>query len=232
MRKFKEGKFRKPSGYWKFRLSNKPIQELSTSGEVDDEFWSLIEFHSEIESYGLEFLKKIGINNISTRLKIYKYFQAYVRQAKNYYYSAKSLPAKSSSLLYYYSFMNLAVAMLAIENPTKVGSKDYHGLTYKNIYGPFDKQTIKVKENGVFPKLYNCYFGKKISTKHFNISSLLNYCTDIAYQCNIAGISEDKILYCYGGIHLTSVHTIYRLKCRVYKILQTLHIVVTPVTVK
>jgi len=32
-----------------------------------------------------------------------------------------------------------------------------------------------------------------------------------------------------GGIHLTSVHTIYRLKCRVYKILQTLHIVVTPV---
>ena len=32
-----------------------------------------------------------------------------------------------------------------------------------------------------------------------------------------------------GGIHLTSVHTIYELKCKGHKTAQTLYIVVTPV---
>lgn len=198
MAKFKEGKYRQVTGYLRQRLGKRNIQGLSASGEIDDELWILLEYYSEIESVGLNFLKNNGLQIASQRRKVLKHFQAYVRQAKGYYYSAKILPPRSSGLLYYYCFFNLVKAALVIKYPSIAGSKEHHGLEFKFRSGDkFDNQVIRVKRSGIFPKLYDWYFGESIKEGSLNIKTLLNYCTDISYQCQIGGIHDEKILYSY-----------------------------------
>lgn len=197
MAKFIEGEYRKSTGYLRGRLSNRKVQGLNTSREIDDELWSILDFYSEIDSFGLEFIKNLGIKNSLIQKRLHKHFQAHIRQAKGYYYSAKVLPIRSSPLLYYYSFMNLAMAILVIQQPSIIEKKLSHGLSYnlKTIL-PFKKQSINVFSKGVFPMLYNWYFNHNLTIKHLNISSLFNYCTDIMYECQVAGIQETKILSC------------------------------------
>lgn len=199
MARFIDGKYRKSTGYLRLRLSNRKAQDLKTSREIDDELWSILDFYSEIDSFGLEFIKNLGIKNSLKQKRLHKHFQAHIRQAKGYYYSAKVLPIRSSPLLYYYSFMNLAMAILVIQQPSIIDKKLTHGLSYNiktNLYLPFKKQSINVFPKGVFPMLYNWYFNHNLTIKKFNISSLFNYCTDIMYECLIAGIQETKILFC------------------------------------
>jgi len=198
MAKFIEGQYRRATGYLRQQLSQRNIQRLSASGEIDDEFWILLEYYSEVENVGLNYLKQKGIQNSATRRKVFKHFQAHVRQAKSYYYSAKVLPPRSSGLLYYYCFLNLAKSVLVIKEPNIAGKEEYHGLNYKvDNNSPFRQQTLNIKPDGIFPKLYDWYFGQTIKLKQVNISSLLSYCTDISYQCKIAGIHDTKILYSY-----------------------------------
>lgn len=198
MAQFAQGQFKNSTGYLRQRLGKRNIQSLTTSGEIDDELWILLEYYSEIVDVGLNYLKQNGIGNTSTRKKTFKHFQAHIRQAKSYYYSAKSLPTRSSGLLYYYCFLNLAKAALVVRNPSFAGKKIPHGLEYRvNDNSEFNRQTINIKANGVFIELYNWYFGQAINAKQLSISRLLDYCTDISYQCQIAGKHEPKILYCY-----------------------------------
>ncbi|MBA7508767.1 hypothetical protein ES705_00700 [subsurface metagenome] len=198
MAKFAKGNYRKPTGYVRVRLGKRNTRELSTSREIDDELWSILDYYSEIDSIGLDFIKNSGIKNASTKKRIFKHFRSHIRQAKGFYFSAKILPVSSSPLLYYYSFMNLAMARLVIEDPSIINKKLSHGLSYKLKIKklPFKKQSIKVHKEGVFPLLYNWYFNKNLSIEQINISSLFNYCTDISYECDITGIKENKILYC------------------------------------
>jgi len=198
MAKFTTGNYRKPTGFIRVRLGKRNTRDLSTSREIDDELWSILDYYSEIDSIGLDFIKNSGIKNASTKKRIFKHFRSHIRQAKGFYFSAKILPVSSSPLLYYYSFMNLAKARLVIEDPSITKKKLRHGLSYrlKNTNLSFKKQSIQVHKKGVFHFLYNWYFNKNLSIMKINISSLFNYCTDISYECDITGIKENKILYC------------------------------------
>lgn len=192
---FIDGTYRPIDGYVKGKLSKGNYQELYTSGNIDDEFWILLEYYSEVETVGLNFLKSKGIISYTQRKKVFKHFQAHVRQAKNYYYSAKSLPTKSSALLYYYCFLNLAKAAILTKNPNLAGKKRYHGIKFNfNENIELNKQVVTSQRSGVFPLLYEWYFGKPIGEHSLNIKTLLNYCTEISYQCHMSGIEEDKIL--------------------------------------
>lgn len=195
------GTYRAVTSYFRSKISPREINSLVTSGDVDDELWIILEYYSEVESVGLEFLRNSGITNLRTRKKTYKAFQAYVRQAKNYYNSAKSLQVRSSGLLYYYCFLNLAKAALVISDPTISGSFIRHGLQYHtNDNSSFSSQKVLIEKSGVFRKLYEFYFGKSPSSNAFNIQTLLSYCTDISYQNDIAGVGADKVIPAFSAI--------------------------------
>jgi len=197
MASFANGIYRTPTGYVSERGSGRNVSGLATSGSVDDELWILLEYYSEVDSVGLNFIKNMGITNPSIRRKVFKHFQAHVRQAKNYYFAAKTLHPRSSGLLYYYCFLNLAKAALAIKHPQRAGKKIHHGIEYVVRYSPFNTQVIKTKTDGVFPLLFEWMFEESIAPQTFSIQALLNYCSDITYQCQISGIQDKKLIPVY-----------------------------------
>lgn len=192
------GTYRRPSGWLRQRLSKRNIQGLDASGEIDDELWILLEYQSEVEDVGIKFVIQNGIDRRNAR-KVYKHFQAYVRQAKNYYYSAKKLHPRSAGLLYYYCFLNLAKAALVLKQPSIAGRRISHGLScLPRDFSKLKTQTVKIlNDGGVFPKLYEWYFGIPIRPQSLNVQRLLNYCTDVSYQTAIAGFGNCKLLQSY-----------------------------------
>lgn len=130
---------------------------------------------------------------------MFKHFQAFVRQAKNYYYSAKQLHPRSAGLLYYYCFLNLAKAAIVIKQPQIGGRKISHGIScLPKDFSKLKTQTVKILDDGgVFPILYEWYFGTVIRPQSLNIQRLFNYCTDISYQCLLTGFGNCKLLQGY-----------------------------------
>jgi|SRR5215208_589363 len=196
---YKTGTYRPLNGHYKHALNERQVQELLGSANVDDELWIILEYYSEVQSVGMELLKRSGIKHSRARKRLFDNFQAYIRQAKNYYYSAKTLPPKSSGLLYYYCFLNLAKAAILLKYPEIAGAFITHGLSYKiSNNSPLSKQAVSLpRREGVFHKLYDWYFDASIPPKTFNIETLLTYCTDIAYQNQMAGIHQTKIISAY-----------------------------------
>lgn len=206
MAKLITGTFRTTTGWLRQRLSKRNIQRLDASSLIDDELWILLEYQSEIEDIGIKFVIQNGVRKQNAKT-IYKHFQAYVRQAKNYYYSAKQLHPRSSGLLYYYCFLNLAKAGLIIKDPGIAGRKIRHGIScLPKDFSKLKSQTVKVlNDGGVFPKLYEWYFNQSIKPQSLNVQKLLTYCTDISYQNLIAGFGNCKLLQGYY-VHLVDVN--------------------------
>lgn len=202
MSKLTTGTYRQTSGWLRQRLSKRNIQGLDASGDIDDELWILLEYQSEVEDVGIKFLIQNGVNKRNAK-GVFKHFQAYIRQAKNYYYSAKKLHPRSASLLYYYCFLNLAKAALVVKQPAIGGHKISHGLScLPKDFSKLTTQTVKVlNDGGVFPKFYEWYFGQPIKAQSLNVQKLLLYCTDISYQNIVAGIGNCKLLQGYY-VHL------------------------------
>lgn len=200
------GTYRTPTGWLRQRLSHRNVQTLEASGSIEDELWILLEYLSEVEDIGLRFVTQNGVNKRKIR-KVYKHFQAYVRQAKNYYYSAKQLHPRSSSLLYYYCFLNLAKAALVIKQPAIGSHKISHGITcLAKDFSKLKTQSVKVlNDGGIFPKFYEWYFGLSIKPQSLNIQKLLAYCTDISYQNIVAGNGNCKLLRGYY-VHQVNVN--------------------------
>lgn len=206
MSSLKTSIFRQSTGWLRQRLSKRNTQGLEASGNIDDELWILLEYQSEIEEVGVKFAIQNGVNKRNAK-KVYKHFQAYIRQAKNYYFSAKQLHPRSAGLLYYYCFLNLAKASLVFKHPTIAGHKISHGIScLSKDFTKLKTRTVKVlSDGGVFPKLYEWYFGLPIKPQSLNIQKLLVYCTDISYQNLIAGYGECKLLQGYY-VHLVNVN--------------------------
>src|SRR5260370_29243148 len=90
-------------GWVRFPISDDMVM-LNIRIDVEKELWSALEYYSEVEEVGLSLLQARGLPQPQHQ-EIFKYLQAFVRQAKSYYNSAKVLHYRSSSLLYYYSFL-------------------------------------------------------------------------------------------------------------------------------
>ncbi len=113
--------------------------------------------------------------------RAYRRFSAFLRQAENYYRSAKTLPFRSSALLYYYSFMNLAKAALAAR---AIKFHEHHGLEprYGNPLTDLSQLRVRVEADGVFQALYRMIFARPIQNVQFQLSELLAYVSEVAIQ--------------------------------------------------
>jgi hypothetical protein len=166
---------------------------LTTAIDIERELWSALEYYSEVEEVGLDLIQTKGLQ--LPHQEIFNYFQSFVRQAKSYYGSAKTLHYRSSSLLYYYSFLNLVKAYLLLREPQRIMGRTAqsvaHGLRYRTstVNTDFQREIIRV-DQGIFPTFYEAQTSSGISTARdsfLNIVNLLSYPTEIASQYHLAG---------------------------------------------
>lgn len=191
--------FRKMTGYMDLHLSQSPKIPLHTKRPLNDELFSSLQYLSEIEEVGCDFIRSNDFKNKREIKTTYSLFQAFIRQGKTFFESAESLEYRVQPLFYYYSFLNLSKAYLCIRNPSIFNKKLYHGLVHKHTSSKFTDQTIKTN-NGVFTYLYEQLTGKPIKKwTTLNISSLFGYIPEIGYEHslvkygnrrNSAGISK------------------------------------------
>lgn len=159
------------------------VIELITAISVEKELWIMLRSYSEVKSRGISLLRKYNISGRGT-LDIWKRFRSYIRQADNYWQAASKTTYKSSSLLYYYSFLNLVKAYLLLEN-SRVPHDVHHGLSFNTGVTSTNLQdnsvTVMTGNNQIFPLYYRKVFSADPPAR-FTIISLLAYATDISYQ--------------------------------------------------
>ena len=174
----------------------------STLPDITDEFFSILRFVSEIQEEG-ERLAKVhsGLTDPSAITALYKEVRSFLRQAENFYRAARTAHYRSSALLYYYCFLNLAKAALSIR-----------GITYDRRHGLTDKadpaskdlamQAVLVGNGGVFPALYNQQVNTTIpSGTRLDICTLLGYVSEITHQYEAANLGQRATFpQCYARL--------------------------------
>lgn len=169
-------------------------KELTTVISAEKELWIMLRSYSEVRSRGIKLLNKYNISGRGA-LNIWKRFRSYIRQADNYWQAASKTSYKSSSLLYYYSFLNLVKAYLLLENP-RLPHNVKHGLSFNTrvTYTNLQKNTITsvIGRDQIFPLYYQKLFSVN-PTVRYEILSLLNYATDISYQFEDGKFGRRKV---------------------------------------
>lgn len=165
---------------------------LKTNDTISNEVFSALEYYSEVEEVGCQFLKLHGRKkNIRND---YLQFQAYIRQAKIFYNAAEVLDYRASSLIFYYSFLNLVKAFIFVTDPNFVDRRMSHGMGYVRKGRSFTKQAITTHQSGVMPRFYSLSFGETIKPKtSLKIVDLLGYCSDVALEYGQAGFGQHKL---------------------------------------
>jgi YaaC-like Protein len=168
------------------RLDNKTL-------DLADELFGALRLVADVRAEGLQLVGSYspGITP-HTADRAYRRFAAFTGQAENYYRSAKVLPYRSSALLYYYSFLNLAKAALAVRNIT---FKDHHGLTPDYGTGPraLTQMRVQVRRDGVFQALFHLIFSQSIQNVHFQLARLLAYNSEISVQYDRVAAGPSKV---------------------------------------
>ncbi len=163
---------------------NRPL--MFTSNDIERELWSTLDYYSEIEEVGLNLIQARGLQPQSLHLEIFKHFRAFVRQAKSYYGSAKTLHYRSSSLLYYYSFLNLVKAYLLLSDPQRIMSRVNHGLGYDTTVTNTDFQLEAIKvHQGIFPMFYEAQTSNVISTQGSSVLRVIDLIIGIPAVTNL-----------------------------------------------
>ena len=154
-----------------------------TNTSVEKELWLCIRSFSEIKSRG-EKLVRLHRNATGDVDSVWKKFRSFVRQAESYWQVARATSYRSSPLLYYYSFLNLAKAYLVLVSPA-FPNKVLHGLSFDTDTKEesLDKHVLKVSLNKkqVFSLLYKDWFETN-SSRELQIKELLSYTRDISLQ--------------------------------------------------
>jgi YaaC-like Protein len=193
---------RRFDGWIKLPVSkNRPV--MFSSDDIERELLSTLGYYSEVEEVGLNLIQARGLQPQSLHQEIFKHFRAFVRQAKSYYGSAKALHYRSSSLLYYYSFLNLVKAYLLLKDPQRIMGRTNqavtHGLSYRTSTTNTDFQLEEIRvSQGIFPMFYEAETSNIISIQRssaLRIIDLLSYPSDLAYQYELAGYGNNKILF-------------------------------------
>jgi hypothetical protein len=153
---------------------------LSCSGNIQGELLASFDFYAEINEIGKRLLKS---NHHPNPNKSFGRFQAYIRQAKTFYETAEFLHHRASPLNYYYSFMNLAKALIFVRDPTFVDHNLKHGIIQKPQNGLLRRQRVIVKKAGVFPKFYETTTRNTLlNNSSLSIVDLLSYVSDVAFE--------------------------------------------------
>lgn len=167
---------------------------MRTNDNIKDEIFGSLEFLTEIDDVGREFLTGRGQtrNLRSTFLQM----QAFVRQAKTFYNSAETLHFRASPLNYYYSFLNLVKAYISITNPNAVSGNVYHGLISPPKRSVASSRQSVETRKGVFPIFYQHLTGSTLRNKtRLKVYDLLGYCSDVALEYEIGKFGNHRISY-------------------------------------
>jgi hypothetical protein len=117
----------------------------------------------------------------------------WIDQAKQYYQSAVKSPWQTSGLLYYYSFLNLAKALLVSHNKISITEMQsisiHHGLSLNNQNPKrIDDFVIKIhsQPNNVFPHLYETTIGENwtLGDIEIRLGDILGYSYSISSEVN------------------------------------------------
>jgi hypothetical protein len=153
--------------------------QYSTATDLADDYFMALRFPAEVRQKGEALINSFrpGLPT-HTVDREYRRFSAFIRQAENYYRSAKALPYRSSALLYYYSFMNLAKAALAVR---AMQFNEHHGLTPRYGTPSTDLAQMQVHvrpRQGIFHALYDLLFATAIPNVAFDLLNLLGYVSE------------------------------------------------------
>ncbi|MDB5181063.1 MAG: hypothetical protein JWO54_826 [Candidatus Saccharibacteria bacterium] len=171
-------------------LSNGNLVGMTTSRDKVEEIWAQLEYYTMIPENTEIFLRSKGITANIKIQKISKELTAYIQQAKNFFTYAQNSDYRSSPLLYYYSFLNLAKAKIIIEHPEYAGKKFKHGMYRKIESGKLARRTLGVRKTRpslksieVFNELYNIKYGSFLpEEKSLNIKDLMGYVSDVSQE--------------------------------------------------
>ena len=168
----------------------------TTNTSVEKELWLCIKSFSEIKSRG-EKLIRLYRNGTGDVDSVWKKFRSFIRQAESYWQVARATSYRSSPLLYYYSFLNLAKAYLVLASPD-FPNKVLHGLSFDTDTKEesLGKHVLKVPLNKkqVFSLLYKDWF-ETDSSRELQIKELLSYTRDISLQYSQGNFGPTRSSY-------------------------------------
>ena len=194
----------------RIRLTTKNTVGMSSNRLLEDEVWSQLEYLHTVVEAREKFLKTKGFKKQSDINKIGREFSAYLTQAKNFYQHAKNSDYRSAALLYYYSFLNIAKALIIINNPKLSGSKFVHGLQRVTKKGDLTELSIQlgnVKGYNVntFDEFYNVIYGNYyVRNEEISLLDLFSYCSDVAQEYEDLAGKPNRISYAAYVIALDS----------------------------
>jgi hypothetical protein len=169
---------------------------LATSISPTDEIFASLAYVSEVKKVGRELLLRLGHPKPEVD-DTFRIFRSFIRQARTFYESARTLHHRASALIYYYSFLNLAKALICLTDPKAVSGKISHGLFYRFRHGKLASQSLGVEAKGVYRSFYEKVTSYTLpQTFRPNIGRLLTYCSDIAYECEHSGFGQHRALPC------------------------------------
>jgi hypothetical protein len=167
----------------------------SQQPDITDELFSLLRFISEIPDEGKRLIQfHSNTTNPVALDALYRLTRAFIRQAENYYRAARGLHYRSSALLYYYCFLNLAKAVLSVHG---IPYKPTHGLSARTDTTSIDlgKQTVEVHRKGVFLAFYRQQLKTVLPNDvRLDVKSLLGYIPQITHEYETAGLGHTAAL--------------------------------------
>jgi hypothetical protein len=183
---------RPSTGWARIHWTRAPARTLVTNLDPVDELFAILRYVAEVADEGARLIKTNtpGISEEDSR-KRHSKARAFVRQAENFYRAGERTPYRTSALLYYYAFMNLAKALLEIRGVEY--DRRHHGLTREDpASDDLHLLAIDVRPRGIFPSFYNCEFGVDWPLAlRPTIGRLLAYVTEIGYQYSRSGVGPE-----------------------------------------
>lgn len=167
---------------------------LKTNNNPVDEIFASLEYWYEVPNEGMDFIRNFGHKNKSEIKFILKLYRSFITQAKLYYESGKYQSYRISTLNYYYCYLNLVKAYIALQNPKLVYRNITHGLKYKFQNDSFNQRTLIIEKKGVFPILYKYMSGEEIALKQVNIMRAISYCSDVSYEYSQLKYGENRLI--------------------------------------
>ena len=173
--------------------------ELTTSIDIEKEFWLLLNHISEVKPAAYELFARFSIaeelfENTFHRLR------AFIRQANNYWEVATKTNFRSSSLLYYYAFLNLVKTFILLKQPN-LQDKVSHGIYYgkDQFQNDLIDKCIGVNygNDQIFYLFYKEIFQIELP-KQFKVIELFSYNVEISYQylqCNFGNINTFPVIH-------------------------------------
>ena len=153
---------------------------LTTNDTVQRELLNSFQLYAEVKDVAHALLNTYSHPSPATS---YPRFQAYVRQAISFHDAAEKLHYRASPLLYYYSFMNFAKAIIFARDHTFTTGHIIRGIQPPHNTGMLRQHFVTVRVPGVFSHLYKYAVRQSIySGAKFSVMKLLGYVSDVGQE--------------------------------------------------